>query len=150
MPIRFESYRKQKRCEGADHFGVTADAKKGLFSCVAGSDSDFATNYVGHNITRRRPGSCPVSPETSVAALQQAPRPSFRLNSCRGSNLVRASGFDASPQDFYETVQVVLRNLAYNFRRLRKCKTLCAKALVLQKLRAPLSLSRTSCGQLGM
>lgn len=122
LPTRRDSYKEWKRGEAVNHFEVTVAANKSLSSSGCSSNSKLATVYVPQNITRKRPGSYPVSFETRVAALLQASKPCVRLHSCRSSELVRGSSFDASASALDGALQLVFLDPPCHDRRLRKSK----------------------------
>lgn len=122
VPARLDSYNEQEKGEAASYFEVTAAVKRGLSSSDSGSDNDFAMMFVPQNIPRRRPVSSSVALETSGVALLKASKPYFRLRSCRSSDLVHATNFDASAPVFNGTFQLVLTDSPYKIRRLKKSK----------------------------
>lgn len=101
---------------------MTVATKKSLSSSESGSYSYCSTVRVPQNIARVRPGSLSVSLDTSMAALLQVFKRYLRMQSCRSSDLARASNFDVSAPAWDEDVQLVLKSLPWNVRRLRKSK----------------------------
>lgn len=114
--------------------------KKSASNSHSSSDSDIATAAVLQNITREHSGSSFFSLEARLAALLQASKPFFRLNSCRGRVLLHASSFDAGAPILDGTVQFVLTDPPYNVWRLRKVENSAHDSLFFREMRNTVEL----------
>lgn len=120
---------------------MKAAAKEGFFVSDSGFDSSVATVHVSQSNTRKHQSSSLVSLEMSLARLLQASRPYCRLCSCRSSDLICASCFDANALVLNGTVQFVVMNPPDNVRQLKKSKNSAHDSLSVRDLKSTFELA---------